>query len=756
MDYQQDERFIGIATQLEKDSLLLKSCTIIEQLGRPFVMKADLLSEDPAIDFQKVIGQGVTIRWRMPDTGSGEKQRLFSGYVSAFLQRPRAEGFYCYEATIVPWLWFLSRTSDCRIFHGAMNSPPEEMTVPGIIKQVFKDHGFDDFTPALTGTYRTLDHCVQYRETDFNFVSRLMEQEGIYYFFEHAEEGGAVKHKLKLVDAMSAHADYPDFGTVRYRASGSEADDTGNVLSWARTKQVQPGTFKVNDFDFKRPTTNMLGGGTMARQHPNSEFEVYDWAANFADEDQGDYGERYGKLRVEELQAQHDLIVGQADCPGITCGCTFTLAGHPRPDENGKYLVVGVTYRCTAETYKSGASFAAGSGSGKQFLCEFTALPASGVFRPSRVTPKPRIQGPQTAIVVGKAGEEIHTDEFGRIKVQFHWDRYSPANENSPCWVRVSQLWAGKNWGAVFLPRIGQEVIVAFLEGNPDRPIVTGAVYNGAAKPPYPLPDNATKSTIKSNSSKGGQGFNEIRFEDKKGEEQVFLHAEKDQDVRVKHDTKEWIGNDRHLIVKANQKEMVEADKHTHVKGDQLLKVDGNIGTDVKGNEITKVGGNQHSAVTGAFHVKATGDARVSGMNVDLKATTNAALEAGTNLHVKGGAVVVIEGGVQLSLKAGASFIDIGPAGISISGAPLVNINSGGAAGSGSGAQAASPDSPDAASDPAEAATAQAGSSDTAKTAPSPPTPKQFSPSAVAMQQAAAAGAPMVAEPEPEAPNPET
>lgn len=740
MPFTQDNRSIAIATPLAKDKLLLKSCTISEQLGRPFMIKADLLSEDPAVDFLELIGKGVTIRWRMPEEGTEAKKRFFSGYISSFVQKPRADGFHRYEATIVPWLWFLTRTADCRIFHSAMSSPPEEMTVPGIIKKVFKDHGFDDVSPALTATYRTMDHCVQYRETDFNFVSRLMEQEGIYYFFEQVDEGGVIKHKLKLCDAKSAHSEYPDYATLKYRATAEVAGDAkGSILSWSRLKQVQPGTFKVNDFDFKRPNTSLLGTGTADRQHANATFEIYDNAAHYADEEAGDHADAYAKLRIEELSAQHDIILGTSDCPGLACGSKFTLEGHAREDENGEYLVVGVNYTCNAETYKQSP----GQQEPKVFMCEFTAIPADTVFRPARITPKPRIQGPQTAIVVGKSGEEILADEFGRIKVQFHWDLYSPANENTPIWVRVSQLWAGKNWGAVFLPRIGQEVIVEFLDGNPDRPIVTGAVYNGESKPPYTLPDEATKSTIKSNSSVGGQGFNEIRFEDKKGEEQVFHHAEKDLEIRVKHDRKEWIGNDRHLMVKANLKEMVEADKHSHVKGDLLIKVEGGIGVDVTGNEITKVGGNQHAAVTGDFHTKATGDARLSGNNVDLKANANGAFEASANLHVKGGAVVVIEGGAQLSLKAGGSFVDIGPAGVSISGA-MVNINTGGAAGSGSGAQAASPESPDAPADPAEAATAEAGSSNAAMQAPTPPEPTTFSPSAIAMQEAAESGAPTV------------
>jgi type VI secretion system secreted protein VgrG len=766
MPYTQDNRSIAISTPLGKDKLLLKSITLTEQMGRPFVMKADLLSEDIGVDFLELIGKGVSVRWRMPDQGGEGKKRFFSGYISSFVQLPRAEGFYRYQATIVPWLWFLTRTADCRIFHSAMSEPPDEMTVPGIIKKIFKDHGFDDFTSALTASYRTLDHCVQYKETDFNFVSRLMEQEGIYYFFEHAEDGGVVKHKLKLADAMSAHSEFPDFATISYRpATDTEADSAGTkgaILNWSRIKQVQPGTYKVNDFDFKRPQTSLLGSDTQDRQHANSAFEIYDFAANFVDEQPEDHGDDYAKVRLEELQSQHDIIVGSSDCPGIACGSKFTLDGHPRSDENGDYLIVGATYHCNAESYTSSGT---GQSAGKIFACDFTAIPADSVFRPARVTVKPRIQGPQTAIVVGKAGEEILTDEFGRIKVQFHWDRYSPANENSPCWVRVSQLWAGKNWGAVFLPRIGQEVIVEFLDGNPDRPIVTGAVYNGESKPPYPLPDNATMSTIKSNSSKGGQGFNEIRFEDKKGSEQVFTHAEKDQDIRVKNDTKEWIGKDRHLIVKAKQYELVEGDKHDHVKGDQLLKVDGNLGRtvakdeigkitgnehlNVTGDHVLKVGGNYHQSITGSHHEKTTSDIRLStDGNMDLKSASGSALVSDGNVHVKG-MVVVIEASMQLSLKAGSNFIDIGPAGVSISGTPLVNINSGGSAGSGSGAQAASPSSPndpDAVTDALEAANAEPGSSGTAMTAPTPPSPTHFSPSAIAMQEAAENGTPMVAQ----------
>jgi len=380
MAYIQEKRSIEIVTSLEPDKLLLKSCTITEQLGRPFVIKAELLSEDEAIDFSKIIGMAVAIRWWMPDPSGGFKSRYFSGYVSKFVQRPFADDFNSYEATIVPWLWFLTRTADCRIFHASMSEPPDDMTIPGIIKKVFKDHGFDDVTSALTDSYRTMDHCVQYRETDYNFVSRLMEQEGIYYFFDHVKEGEDVKHKLKLVDAMSAHAEYPSYGTFQYRGSMAEEDETGGILSWSRLKQIQPGTYKVTDFDFKNPKTPPGGSGTTRRTHANSEFEIYDFAANFADEETKQLGDRYGKIRVEELQAQYDIIVGAADSPGLACGCTFELDGHPRNDENAKYLIVGAKYQCTAEAYK-GAQGQTQSGK-KAFHSTFLRSPRTLFFVP--------------------------------------------------------------------------------------------------------------------------------------------------------------------------------------------------------------------------------------------------------------------------------------------------------------------------------------------------------------------------------------
>jgi type VI secretion system secreted protein VgrG len=388
----------------------------------------------------------------------------------------------------------------------------------------------------------------------------------------------------------------------------------------------------------------------------NDRLEIYDYPGGYCKRSEG---ERYVKLRMEEQETPHTQIHGAGDCRAFIPGYVFQLTDHFRGDFNRSYLLTEVRHEARSNIR--------GGGYEASYSNTFTCIPKEVPCRPPCVTRKPSVQGAQTAIVVGPKGEEIWTDKYGRVKVQFHWDREGRRDENSSCWVRVAQNWAGKRWGAIFIPRIGQEVIVEFLEGDPDQPIITGRVYNAEQMPPYELPREQTKSTIKSNSSKGGGGFNEVRFEDAKGKEQLFIHAERDMDIRVKNDRREWIGKDRHLIVKADQRTLVEADKHGHVKGDHAEQIDGEMSLHVGGKRHEKVG------------------------TVD-------ATEAGQEIHLKAGMKVIIEAGMQLSLKGPGGFIDIGPAGITIQGT-LVRINSGGAAGVGSGSSPAEPKDPDVADD---------------------------------------------------------
>lgn len=642
MPITQEHRLIAVSTPLGDDELVIRRMTGHEQMSQLFEYDLELYSEDLEINYEDLLGGNATVRVELE---SGET-RYFNGYISRFSLVGQQDHHYTYQAILKPWLWFLTRTADCRIF--------QEMTVPDIIKKVFRDHGFTDFKDELSGAYRTWEYCVQYRETDFNFVSRLMEQEGIYYFFTH--ENG--KHELVMADGFSSHQATDGYDEVPYfPPENANRRNQDHISSWSISKQVQTGAYALNDFDFKAPKKGLISAANDQKSHDGSSFEVYDYPGEYIENADGD---QYARTRIDELQAQYEIVRGGGDVRGLSTGALFTLADYPREDQNREYLLLSVDYEISSDALEVG-----GSDGEDVFYCSFSAIDAQQQYRATRSTPKPIVQGLQTAIVVGASGEEIHTDEYGRIKVHFHWDRYGKADDTDSCWIRVAQMWAGKKWGSMYIPRVGQEVIVDFIEGDPDRPIVTGRVYNGDNMPPYDLPANKTKSTTKSNSSKGGQGFNEIRFEDKKGEEQIFIHGEKNKDTRIKNDDLEFIGNDKHLIVENDEFEHIKGDKHLTVDADQNEKIKGTVSRDIATDLQEKVG-------------------------------SNYGLESGMEVHIKAGMKVIIEAGTQLSLKVGGNFIDINSGGVFIKGM-MVNINSGGAAGSGSGC------SPDAAKLPEEA-----------------------------------------------------
>jgi type VI secretion system secreted protein VgrG len=743
----QTSRHIAITTPLGEDVLLLQRMTGTEELGRMFCFEVDLLSRDPNIKFEKILGQKVTIRINLPKN----KERYFNGYISRFSQMGTSGIYHAYHATVHPWLWFLTRTADCRIF--------QNKTVPDIIKEVLKEQGFTDIKDALGGIqYRTWEYCVQYRETDFNFISRLMEQEGIYYFFTHEQN----KHTLVLANTVSSHEPFPTYEQITYYPPENEQHrEEEHIFDWSLSQEVQPGIYALNDYDFKQPKANLLVKSAISRKHDRATMEIFDYPGEYVTSAEG---EAYVRSRVEELQTKFERAHGQANARGIAVGSTFMLQGYPRTDQNREYLVVSATHILSSDAFDSTPS----AGDGKMYSCTFSAMHIQEVFRPARLTPRPIVQGPQTAVVVGPSGEEIYTDKYGRVKVQFHWDRYGKADETSSCWMRVGQLWAGNGWGSMHIPRIGQEVIVDFLEGDPDQPLVTGSVYRGSNMPPYTLPDEMTKSTIKSNSTKGGGGFNEIRFEDKKGSEQIFIHGEKDLDLRIKNDCKQYIGNERHLTVENDQFANLKKTNHLTVTEDYFEKVDGDVNITVGGDRAAKLTGNEHLTVGKDLSIKTGTDSNIksggahnhetgqnysvkSGMDIHQKAGMNIGMEGGMAIHIKGGMNVVIEAGMQLSLKAGASFIDIGPAGVSISGTPLVNINSGGATGNGGGCSPASPALPDPPDPPKEAklpVEAKAGKSDEApagrqyKKEPGKTASTMETPQAQAMKEAAENGTP--------------
>ncbi len=557
MHYAQDNRLIGIDTSLGKDVLLLQGFTGREGISRLFSFHLDLASEKDSISFKDIIGQSVTIRVNLADNS----HRYFNGFVSRFAQSGSDVRFTNYQMEVVPWLWFLTRIADCRIF--------QEKTIPNIIEEVFKSRGFKDYKLSLTASYDQREYCVQYRETDFNFVSRLMEQYGIFYFFEH--ENG--KHTLVLADSESVHQPCPKQATAHYNLNAGSRDVEDVVTGWQMEQELRTGKYSLTDYNFETPSANLFANEpTVVTVGGNSKFEIYDYPGEYLNRSQG---KTLAGVRMQEEEASHLVVSGSSGCRAFTSGYKFTLEDHYRKDMNDSYVLTEVQH---VASVGSSYSFAGQSGD-EHYSNHFTCIQANVPFRPPRITPKPFVQGPQTALVVGKSGEEIWVDKYGRVKVQFYWDRQGKKDDKSSCWIRVSQPWAGKNWGAMWIPRMGQEVIVDFLEGDPDRPLITGRVYNAEEVVPYTLPDHQTVSTFQSRSSKGGgsANFNELRFEDKKGSEQIFINAEKDMDQRVENDSREYVKNDRHLIVHDEQHELVEADNHLHVKGNHNEAIEGNM-----------------------------------------------------------------------------------------------------------------------------------------------------------------------------------
>ncbi len=557
-------RVMEITTPLGKD-LLFHAMHGREELSRVSEYQVDLLSAKGDINSNQILGKSVTIQLMLQD----DSIRHFNGYVTRFSQGGMHGKYRRYYATVRPWAWFMSRTADCRIF--------QEMTVPDIVKKIFSEHPTAKFKDELTGSYSTWTYCVQYRETDLNFVCRLMEQEGIYFFFTH-DDG---QHTLVMADSCSAHEACQGDPVPFIAPEDVSRADIERIHTWTLTQEIQPGVYVHDDYDFERPSVELRARKAVPREFTPSDSEIYDYPGEYL---QKADGEASAAVRIDEFAAQFETAQATANVRPISVGSLFTMDKHPRDDQNREHLVVSATYDLEFSDYE-----ALPERGGADYACSFVAMSSKQQFRPKRLTTKPSVQGPQTAVVVGPSGDEIYTDKYGRVKVLFHWDRVGEKakDENSSCWVRVSQPWAGKAWGGIAIPRIGQEVIVDFLEGDPDQPIITGRVYNAEQMPPYALPANMTQTGIKSRSSKGGgpDNFNEIRFEDLKGSEQLFIHAEKNQDIEVENDETHWVGHDR--------KKTIDNDETTHVKHDRTETVDNNETITVHANRTETVDKNE-------------------------------------------------------------------------------------------------------------------------------------------------------------------
>src|SRR3989442_11751631 len=571
MSYTQTNRRIAISTPLGKDALLLRGFSGTEAISQLFNFDLDLLSENDSIPFQDLVGKSVTLR--IFDAEGAE--RHWNGFISRFSQGSQDRRLTAYRAQMVPWLWFLTRTSDCRIF--------QNKTVPDIIRKIFSDLKFQDFELRLYGNFAPRDYCVQYRETDFNFVARLMEEEGICYYFKHED----AKHILILANDPAAHEPCPGQKTARYDFRGGAVIYEDVITEWHYQEEFRPGAWAQTDYNFETPSTSLAV--TVNGKNP---YEIYEYPGEYRVRGDGD---KLARIRLQEQVTPCVVSQGSGGCRHFSTGFQFSLQDHYRADLTKAYLLTAVRPVATQTDYQVGG----GSSGGEELTYQntFECIPFSTPFRPQRVTPQPFVQGCQTAVVVGPGGEEIYTDKHGRVKVQFHWDREGKKNENSSCWIRVSHPWAGQGWGAVSIPRIGQEVIVDFLEGNPDMPIIVGRVYNAEQMPPFGMPGGAMISGIKSNSTQGGGGFNEMSMNDTKGTELINIHAPYDQQKQVEHDERVNVGNDRTEEVKHDEKITIGNNRTEKVVKDETITIGGNRKEDVTGTETITITGNRTETV---------------------------------------------------------------------------------------------------------------------------------------------------------------
>lgn len=622
----QSGRLLEIKTPLGPDVLLINSIDGEESLSRLFAFELDLLAENskaPSVKAEKIIGKNVTVSLQL----AGGSKRFFNGIVSRFSQGAVDDRFTHYSATLVPWIWRLTLWSDCRVF--------QSKNVQDIVKQVFSDADYSDFRFALTKAYTPMDYCVQYRETHFNFISRLLEQDGIYYYFEHKDSS----HTVVFSDAPQGHLPNPKQKSAAFGPHAGVAEEDF-VDSWRVEKRLHPGKFTHRDYHFQMASKTLeQSQPTKIKIGENGPLEIFDYPGEYAQRfKQPDQrlskvqpeGKKLAEVRMDEEETSHEIHIGSSSCRAFTAGYKFDLTGHLNASLNGTYVLSSVHHSAgQVPGYVSDVPSA-------PYVNSITCIPYAVPFRPPRTTPKPIVQGLQTAKVVGASGE-IWTDRYGRIKVQFHWDRDGTNDDHSSCWVRVAQSWAGKNWGSWFLPRIGQEVVVAFLEGDPDAPLVVGSVYNSENMPPYTLPDNQTQSGIKSRSSLHGSSsnFNELRFEDKKGTEEVYLQAEKDWNVLVKHDKTQEIKNDEKSTIGNNRTKSVGNDESVTIGHNETISIANDLKRDVGMKETFTVG---------------TDYSGTAGMNITLKA------------------------GMKLELVGPGGKITIDPSGITIQGI-LVRIN---------------------------------------------------------------------------------
>lgn len=632
------------------DGLLFRSMTADERLGRLFSFHLQFESQDANIDLSGLLGSPMTVQIATDDG----YQRYFNGIVCEAAQTGvetvDSLVYAQYDVRLVPKPWLLGQKVDCRIY--------TEMTVPDIVKAVLSDAGYSDVKLSLSGNYAKREYCVQYREDCLNFISRLMEQEGIYYFFTHDKS----THTMVLADGVSAHAVNKDFARVPYlHSADSVLRRQSTITTWAAARGMDAAKYQLTDYDPMAPKASLLSTGTSdghGTAGSSNGMVAFDFPGAHS---VADVGQHYAQVRAEALSAARSHYTGTTGACSVEIGALFTLSDYPRQALNREYLIIGSTI------HLAGAANASGSGDNEpSFQCSFDAIESSQTFRSLPTAVKPTIVALQTAMVCGSdTDEDIVVDKHGRVQVTFHWNKPDKPNAKSSCPVRVATPWAGKNWGAVSIPRVGQEVVVSFLEGDPDRPLIIGSVYNGDNTVPYSLPDNKTQSGIKSRSLLGGTAdFNELRFEDKKGSEDFFMHAQKDMHEEVENDHVVAIDHDETVTVKNDQTFTVQHDRKATISNNDTIDV---------GQIFKLTAGTQIELTTGASSIimKSSGEIQITGVNITITGQSSVKVEGQVQVGIKAGATMDIGAGASLKMHSDAMLQVEGGAMTTVKGAML-------------------------------------------------------------------------------------
>ena len=715
-----------------------------EGISKLFQFNVEVVCENGELNIEELIDKAAVITLLDGNNGDQDQIRYAHGIVSQIEIGQLGISQSTYYVTVVPKIWPLTYRQNSRIF--------QFLSVEEIVTTMLEEAGLnsDEFRFELSASLAPRDYCVQYQETDMQFIARLLEDEGIHYFFEHTQD----MHVLVMSDTSTTNPQLEREGAIEYFYDSQGEVREQHIFDFRYIQAVKSGKVTLRDYDFKKPKLKLE---EIIEAQESVDLEVYDYPGLFKEAGQG---KNYANIRLQALNSFKLSATGASDVNTLNPGYSFNLAGHEVGKLNSEYLITDVEHVCVqTQVLEVGAT-----DEGTQYNNTFRCIPFAPPFRPGRDTLRPIINGTQTATVTGPDGEELYTDEFGRIKVQFHWDREGLSNQDSSCWIRVSQPAAGEGFGGFFLPRIGEEVVVDFLNGNPDMPIVIGRVYHGVNRPPYQLPKHKTRSTIKTNSSKGGKGFNEFRIEDKKGEEQIFMHAEKDMDVRIKNDYRDWIGHDRHQMTINNSHEEIQGSFYGKTVGDEIIEVEGNTDRLYKSDLIQETQGSEHYTVADQHVMRINGDDHLkvaSAQNIEIG--TKQSIKVGQEIHVKAGQTLVLDAGNSITIKAGGSFITIGPSGVSISGSTInivgggtvnikggaVNLNSGGSAGSARSAAPSAPANPNVPAEFVVAAIAdngQAGAVTSATDKSKPREVSEYSPQAKSMFAASKAGVPFCAQ----------